>query len=177
MPAKAIIISIGDEILYGQTLDTNAHWISHELDSLGIQVVKRLTIGDKKHEILEELGKAEENADIVLITGGLGPTNDDLTKPCLVEYFDTTLVRNEEMLHHIRSLFESRGREMTQLNEEQADLPANAIAVKNSLGTAPGMWFERNEKVMVSMPGVPYEMRRMMEETILPQLKEKFVVS
>ena len=175
MPAKAVIISIGDEILYGQTLDTNAHWISNELDTLGVHVIKRYTIGDIREEILKTLKEAESLADIILITGGLGPTNDDLTKPCLVEYFDTHLVRNDEMLENIRTLFYARGREMTELNEAQADMPANSTAIKNAIGTAPGMWFERNRKVMVSMPGVPYEMRRMMTVTILPKLKELFV--
>ncbi len=175
MPAKAIVISIGDEILYGQTLDTNAHWISNELDTLGVQVFKRFTIGDIKEEILKTLKEAEAEADIVLITGGLGPTSDDLTKPCLVEYFETHLVRDEDMLENIRTLFSARGREMTTLNEEQADMPASSKPIKNVIGTAPGMWFERNGKVMVSMPGVPYEMRRMMTETVLPKLKELFV--
>ena len=175
MPSKAIIISIGDEILFGQTLDTNAHWISGELDSLGIRVIKRYTIGDNKEEILTTLKKAEEEASIVLITGGLGPTSDDLTKPCLVEYFDTTLVRDQAMLDNIQNLFAARGREMTALNEAQADMPANSTPILNAVGTAPGMLFERNGKVMVSMPGVPYEMRRMMSDTILPKLQEKYV--
>ena len=175
MPSKAIIISIGDEILFGQTLDTNAHWISGELDSLGIRVIKRYTIGDNKEEILTTLAKAEEEASIVLITGGLGPTSDDLTKPCLVEYFDTTLVRDQAMLDNIQNLFAARGREMTALNEAQADMPANSTPILNAVGTAPGMLFERNGKVMVSMPGVPYEMRRMMSDTILPKLQEKYV--
>ena len=174
MPAKAILISIGDEILYGQTLDTNSHWISGELDSLGIRVMKKITIGDTREEILHYLEESENLADMVLITGGLGPTNDDLTKPCLVEYFDTHLVRNQEMLQNIQKLFEKVGREMSDLNEQQADIPANCTPIPNTLGTAPGMWFERNGKVIVSMPGVPYEMKRMMQETILPRIKEMF---
>ena len=175
MPAKAIIISIGDEILYGQTLDTNSHWISGELDNLGIRVFRKITIGDTKEEILHHFAEAEKLADIVLITGGLGPTSDDLTKPCLVEYFDTHLVRNEEMLINIQNLFAKAGREVTKLNEAQADMPASCMPVPNVIGTAPGMWFERKGKVMVSMPGVPYEMKRMMQETILPKLKEMYV--
>jgi len=175
MPSKAIVISIGDEILYGQTLDTNAHWISKELDSLGIKVLKRYSIGDQKEEILSTLSKAEAEANVILITGGLGPTNDDLTKPCLVEYFDTHLVRNEEMLQNIQNLFAARGREMSALNEAQADMPANSEAILNTVGTAPGMWFERDEKVIVSMPGVPFEMKRMMSTVILPRLQEKYV--
>ncbi|MEQ9466440.1 MAG: competence/damage-inducible protein A [Ekhidna sp.] len=175
MPTKALLISIGDEILYGQTLDTNSHWMSGELDSLGIRVSQKITIGDVKEEILHHLAEAESKADIVLITGGLGPTNDDLTKPCLVEYFDTELVRNEEVLENIRQLFARAGRQMSELNEMQADLPANCTAIPNVIGTAPGMWFERKGKIIVSMPGVPYEMKRMMKDTILPRLKEKFI--
>ncbi|GAB4237668.1 MAG: competence/damage-inducible protein A [Ekhidna sp.] len=175
MPATAEIISIGDEILYGQTLDTNSHWISGTLDAAGILVTRKITIGDRKEEILSAFEQAESRADIVLITGGLGPTSDDLTKPCLVEYFDTHLQRSEEMLENIRSLFQSRGREITPVNEAQADLPASCTPIKNAVGTAPGMWFERNNKVIVSMPGVPYEMRQMMEDTIIPKLKSRYV--
>lgn len=174
MAATAIVLSIGDEILYGQTLDTNSHWISGALDEIGVRVAKKITIGDTREEIISNLNASEKLADIVLITGGLGPTNDDLTKPCLVEYFDTYLVRNNEMLQNIENLFAKAGREITKLNEQQADLPAICTAVPNKIGTAPGMWFERNGKVIVSMPGVPYEMKRMMEDTILPKLKEAY---
>lgn len=175
MPAKAILISIGDEILYGQTLDTNSHWISGELDSLGIRVTKKVTIGDSREEILLNLKEAESQADMVLITGGLGPTSDDLTKPCLTEYFETHLERNQEILENIQSMFKRAGWEMSESNAMQADLPANCIAIKNTIGTAAGMWFERNNKVIVSMPGVPFEMRQMMKDSILPGLEKKFV--
>lgn len=175
MPTTAEIISIGDEILYGQTLDTNSHWISGQLDNLGIQVARKITIGDSEEEIIQAFAEAESRSTIILITGGLGPTNDDLTKPCLVKYFDTHLVRNNETLDNIATLFQSRGREMTDLNEAQADLPANCTPILNAIGTAPGMWFERNGKVLVSMPGVPYEMKRMMTDIILPKLEKSFV--
>lgn len=175
MAANAEIITIGDEILYGQTLDTNSHWMSEALTAAGIHVASKKTIGDQNSAILKALEESESHHDIVLITGGLGPTNDDLTKPCLVEYFNTSLVRNEEMLLHISTLFEKAGRELTELNVQQADLPKNAEAIKNELGTAPGMWFERNGKTIVSMPGVPYEMKRMMEGYVIPRLKEKYV--
>ncbi|MEM9894854.1 MAG: competence/damage-inducible protein A, partial [Bacteroidota bacterium] len=128
---KAEIISIGDEILYGQTLDTNSHWISQELDALGIIVDRKVTIGDQRATILEAFAAAHSRADLVLITGGLGPTNDDLTKPCLVEYFKTQLIRNHDVLTHIQQLFLKAGREMSILNEQQADLPANCEVVKN----------------------------------------------
>ncbi|MEP1033429.1 competence/damage-inducible protein A [Ekhidna sp.] len=175
MPAKAIIISIGDEILYGQTLDTNSHWISGELDNLGVRVLKKVTISDARETILYNLQEAEKNADIVLITGGLGPTSDDLTKPCLAEYFGTQLVRNEEAFANIKAIFEKAGWEMNESNEQQADLPANCTAIKNPIGTASGMWFDSNDKVIVSMPGVPFEMKHMMKETVLPRLKKQFV--
>ncbi len=175
MPAKAILISIGDEILFGQTLDTNAHWSSGELDSLGIQVVKKITIGDNREEILSAFKEAQLTADIVLVTGGLGPTNDDLTKPCLVEYFDTHLERNEKVLKNIQGLFSKAGWEISTSNEMQADLPANCTPIINSIGTASGMWFDTDGKVLVSMPGVPFEMKQMMMNTILPKLKKQFV--
>lgn len=174
MPAKAIIISIGDEILYGQTLDTNSHWISGELDNLGVRVLKKVTISDTREAILSNIKEAESLADIVLITGGLGPTSDDLTKPCLAEYFDVPLKRNEEAYTNIQAIFEKAGWEMNESNEEQADLPANCIAIKNPIGTASGMWFDSNNKVIVSMPGVPFEMKHMMSETVLPRLKNQF---
>lgn len=175
MLAKAIIISIGDEILYGQTLDTNSHWISGALDSLGIRVIKKVTIGDIREEILHYLEQSEKLADMVIITGGLGPTNDDLTKPCLVEYFGTHLVRNQEVLKNIHSMFERAGWEISESNEMQADLPANCTPIVNTIGTAAGMWFDENDTVFVSMPGVPFEMKQMMTENILPKLKERFV--
>ena len=175
MLTKAVIISIGDEILYGQTLDTNAHWLSGELNKVGIYVEKRYTISDIREEILCTLREAEERVEIILITGGLGPTSDDLTKPCLLEYFDTYLVRDEDVLDHIIKIFTARGRRVTEVNKAQADIPANGEAIPNVLGTASGIWIERNEKVFVSMPGVPYEMQRMMTDTILPRLSKKYV--
>lgn len=175
MPINAEIITIGDEILYGQTLDTNSHWMSGVLDQAGIQVVRKTTIADKKEHILKALEEAESRAKVILVTGGLGPTNDDLTKPCLVEYFNTHLVRHQEVVDHIANLFSRAGREMSELNEMQGDLPANCEIIHNKYGTAPGMWFEERGKVFVSMPGVPYEMRAMMENIIVPKLEEKLV--
>lgn len=175
MLAKAEIITIGDEILYGQTLDTNSHWMSGELDQAGITVIRKTCIGDEKETIMSSLKDAESRADIILITGGLGPTNDDLTKPTLVEYFNTSLVHNSEILEHIRDLFFRAGREMSDLNIAQADMPANCTPIHNPLGTAAGMWFERDGKIFVSMPGVPYEMKRMMTDSIIPKLVEQLV--
>lgn len=170
----AEIISVGDELLYGQTLDTNAHWISGELDKVGVKVIRRTTIGDVESEILTAFAEAEKRADIILITGGLGPTNDDLTKPCLATYFNCKIVLFEDALRDVTQFFASRGRELTELNRKQAELPECCTAVRNTLGTAPGMWFDRGEKVFVSMPGVPHEMKKMMTDTVIPQLLQKY---
>lgn len=170
----AEIIAIGDELLYGQTLDTNSHWISGELDKVGIKVVRRTTVGDIESEILTAFAEAEKRADIILITGGLGPTNDDLTKPCLAKYFNCKIVMFEDALRDVTAFFASRGRELTELNRQQAALPECCTPVRNELGTAPGMWFDRGEKVFVSMPGVPHEMKKMMTDTVIPQLLKKY---
>lgn len=175
MTTIAEIISIGDEILYGQTLDTNSHWISGRLDEIGIKVGSKITIGDEREVILNSLKEASERADVVLITGGLGPTKDDLTKPLLAEYFGVGFTLNHEALSNIKALFEAVSREVTTLNEQQAELPENCTMIPNKLGTAPGMWFDENQTVYVSMPGVPYEMKGMMNDTILPKLSKKYI--
>jgi nicotinamide-nucleotide amidase len=172
--ATAEIITIGDEILYGQTLDTNTQWMSVELDKIGIKIVRRTTIGDTEEAILTAFAEAESRADLVLITGGLGPTPDDLTKPCLAKYFQTDLILFEEALTQLTAFFESRGRELNALNRTQAFLPATCTMIPNTLGTAPGMWLERNGKVFVSMPGVPHEMRQMMTATLLAKISATF---
>lgn len=174
MTALAEIITIGDEILYGQTLDTNAHWISQQLDHAGFKVLQRSTIGDEETEILKAFSEAESRASFVLITGGLGPTNDDKTKPCLAKYFDTKISIRQEALDTLKEMFQSRGWEITPLNEQQAALPESCEMIPNPIGTAPGMWFERNGKVFVSMPGVPIEMRNMMQQTIVQKAKDFF---
>lgn len=173
-PILAEILAIGDELLIGQTLDTNSHWISGELDKAGIKTVRRTTVGDTETEILTALAQAEQRADIVLITGGLGPTSDDLTKPCLATYFNCEIKIHEEALAEVTEFFKSRGRELTETNRQQAALPVCCEKITNHIGTAPGMWFERNKKVFVSMPGVPHEMKRMMRETVIPKLQKTF---
>lgn len=175
MSLTAEIITIGDEILYGQTLDTNSHWISSELDAINVKVYQKTTIGDEEVHILESLKVAEQRADIILITGGLGPTNDDLTKPTMAKYFQVGLVLNEEALEEINNLFAQAGRPMSIMNEKQAELPENCKKIRNHVGTAPGMWFEERGKVFVCMPGVPHEMKSMMTRNILPEIKERFV--
>ncbi|MFY0601830.1 MAG: competence/damage-inducible protein A [Cyclobacteriaceae bacterium] len=174
MPNYAEIITIGDEILYGQTLDTNSHWISGRLDEIGIKVRTKTTIGDIREDILSSFEQAEKRADVVIITGGLGPTKDDLTKPLLSEYFNSPLVLNEEALEEVTRIFKRFGKPLTDVNRKQAEIPDIATKITNSLGTAPGMWLERNNTVFISMPGVPFEMRRMMTDILVPKLSEKF---
>ena len=170
----AELLTIGDEILYGQIVDTNSQWMSVELDKVGIKVVRKTSVGDQEDEILTALAEAEKRADIILITGGLGPTNDDLTKPCLVKYFDCPLAIHEEALAEVTEFFKSRGRELTEINRQQAALPICCTKITNAIGTAPGMWFEKNGKVFVSMPGVPYEMKLMMTSIVIPKLQRQF---
>ncbi|PRY87103.1 competence/damage-inducible protein A [Mongoliibacter ruber] len=171
---KAEILAIGDELLYGQIIDTNSHWISQELDKIGVKVVQRTTVGDNREAILAAFKAAEQRADIILMTGGLGPTNDDLTKPLLAEYFDCEIKLVPEALEAVRTFFEKRGRELTDLNKFQAHLPTKCTYVPNEVGTAPGMWFEENGSVWMSMPGVPHEMKKLMEDFVLPKVKEIF---
>jgi nicotinamide-nucleotide amidase len=170
----AELLTIGDEILYGQIVDTNSQWMSVELDKAGIKVIRKTTVGDQEDEILTAFAEAEKRADIVLITGGLGPTSDDITKPCLVKYFDCPLAIHEEALVEVTEFFKSRGREVSDINRQQAALPICCEKITNAMGTAPGMWFDRNDKVFVSMPGVPFEMKTMMSNIVIPKLLKKF---
>ncbi len=171
---RAEIITIGDEILYGQILDTNSQWISQQLDELGIRVVRKVTIGDNETDILYAFARAQKNADLVLITGGLGPTNDDLTKPLLAKHFGVEIKISEQALKEVTELFRKFGKELTPTNRTQAELPVNCTIISNKLGSAPGMWFDENDTVFVSMPGVPFEMKGMMTEIILPRIKKRF---
>lgn len=171
---KAEILAIGDELLYGQIVDTNSLWISQELTLIGVRVIHRTTVGDDEASILSAFKAAEKRADIILITGGLGPTNDDLTKPLLAKYFKCDLELVPEALEAVSSFFLKRGRELTELNRLQAHLPTKCRYVPNALGTAPGMWFEENGSVWMSMPGVPHEMKHLMESFVLPKIKESY---
>lgn len=170
----AELLTIGDEILFGQITDTNSQWMSQQLSDIGIKVIRKTSVGDQEEEILNAFAEAEKRADVILITGGLGPTSDDLTKPCLSQYFNSPLVMNEEALQEVTAFFKSRGRELTELNRQQAALPAACEKIANPVGTAPGMWFDRGNKIFMSMPGVPHEMKRMMRDHVLPRLKNKF---
>lgn len=167
------IISIGDELLIGQTLNTNAHWIAKQMDAIGFRVREHISISDSKEHIVNTLNNSLLNADVVLITGGLGPTNDDLTLPVLNEYFGGELVVNQDVYNDIEKLITSRGFDMNENNKQQALVSSKCKVIRNKKGTAPGLWFEKDNKVVVAMPGVPYEMRGMIE-TITPWLKEKY---
>lgn len=171
---QAEIITIGDEILIGQILDSNSKWIATELNKIGISVYQITSIQDEKAHILKALKEARANADIVIITGGLGPTKDDITKITLTEYFNDTLILNEEIVAHIKEMFAKINYPFTEVNRKQALVPASAISFKNNYGTAPGMWFQNNHKVVVSLPGVPYEMKGLMLENILPKLRKTY---
>ncbi len=170
----AEIITIGDEILFGQIVDTNSAWMGTELTNIGVRVKQITSISDNPDHIVQALDDAKTRADIILITGGLGPTKDDLTKHVLTAYFHTTLKLHEPSLADVTAIFSSRGREVSELNRQQAFLPESCVPIRNVLGTAPGMWFEQQGKVFVSMPGVPYEMKRMMTDIVLPRLRETF---
>lgn len=169
---KAEIITIGDEILIGQIVDTNSAWMGQQLNLLGIEVYQVTSVHDDRKHILKALAEAEQNSDLVLITGGLGPTKDDITKKTLCEYFNTTLVFHPEVLEHVRSLLSSRNVVINKLNQDQALLPENCTVLHNSAGTASGMWFEQNNTIFVSMPGVPFEMEAIMTEEVFPRLKK-----
>ena len=169
----ADIITIGDEILYGQIVDTNSAWMGTELAKIGVKVRQITSISDNPDHIINTLKEVKQHSGVILITGGLGPTKDDLTKHTLCRYFKTQLVLDEGSLQHVTELFQSRGREITELNRQQAFLPANCKPVANILGTAPAMWFEEEGVIYISMPGVPFEMKRIMTDTVLPELQKR----
>lgn len=171
---RAEIITIGDEILYGQILDTNTQWISQELDKLGIKTVRKSSVGDAREAIVGIFDETQGRADLVIITGGLGPTKDDLTKKILADYFGSELVLHPQALEDVTEFFKIRGRELTEINRSQAFLPANCTFIRNAQGTAPAMWFDEKGIIWISMPGVPFEMKAIMEKEILPKLAGHF---
>ncbi|MEZ5016008.1 MAG: CinA family nicotinamide mononucleotide deamidase-related protein [Flavipsychrobacter sp.] len=171
---KASIITIGDELLIGQTIDTNSAWIAQKLNSIGLELVRKVSVADLKTSIREALDFELTKADIVLLTGGLGPTADDITKPFLSEYFGAKLVVDDGVLKHVKHLFEIRNRPFLERNIKQAEVPDNCTVLHNSMGTAPGMWFEKDGKVIISMPGVPFEMMSIMEEEVIPRFIERY---
>jgi len=167
---KAEIITIGDEILIGQIVDTNSAWIAEQCNLNGIEIYQITSVHDDHNHILEALKKAEEKVDLVIITGGLGPTKDDITKNTLCEYFNTKLVFHEPTFEHIKNRFEKRNIDINKLNRDQALVPSNCTVLFNKLGTAPGMWFEKNDTIFVSVPGVPFEMKYLIEHELFPRL-------
>jgi len=174
---RAEIITIGDELLIGQVIDTNSAWIAQQLNFIGIEVSQIISISDNQPQIIHTLSEAMARNELILITGGLGPTNDDITKKALCEFFDTKLIFDEESFQQIKVFFKTFNLNVSGLNKSQSEIPANCKPVRNTCGTAPGMWFEKDNKVIISMPGVPYEMKTMMEESILPELKRRFQTS
>jgi nicotinamide-nucleotide amidase len=167
----AEIITIGDEILIGQIVDTNSAWMAQTLNNIGIRVKQISSVSDDEQHILDGLKLAESRAEVILITGGLGPTKDDITKRTLAKYFNMGFRRDEETLEQVSAIFQRANRPMIELNRMQADVPDGCVVVPNRNGTAPGMWFNEHGKIFISMPGVPYEMMYMMEEEVLPRLK------
>ena len=171
---KAIIINIGDELLIGQTINTNAAWMGQYLNSFGIEVESSLCISDKGAVIFDEIDVALYKADVVVVTGGLGPTKDDITKHTLCKLFQTELVMHEPSYLRVKAFFESRGLPFLKVNEQQALVPASCTVLENMVGTANGMLFERDGHVCVSLPGVPFEMKYLMEHEVVPRIQQKF---
>lgn len=168
------IITIGDEILIGQIVDTNSAFIGQQLNLNGISVKQISSVSDNREHILKALDEAKNRADIILITGGLGPTKDDITKKTLCEYFNTTMRFDEGAYQDVVNIFATYGKEVTPINRLQAEVPAICEVIHNYNGTAPCMWFDVDGKIFVSMPGVPYEMKALMKTQVIPKLKERF---
>jgi len=168
------IITIGDELLIGQVIDTNSAWMARRLNDSGFQVVRKVSVGDEADDIIKAIDDARKRVSIVLITGGIGPTKDDITLKTLCKYFDCSLHFSEEVYANIENLFLKNGRIMNELTRNQAMVPDKAVIIQNAMGTAPCTWFHREEGIVVSMPGVPHEMKWLMSNEILPRLKERF---
>ncbi len=170
----AYILSIGDELLMGQTVNTNSAYLGQKLTDLGFSVRQVITIADKREDILETLSVLAGKSGLVVSTGGLGPTSDDITKQTLLEFFGGQMREDPDVLQDVKRFLEIRGREMTRLQRLQAHVPSTAKVIRNPYGTAPGLWFERQDTVFVFMPGVPFEMQQMFEENLEPLLRERF---
>ncbi|WP_395065317.1 CinA family nicotinamide mononucleotide deamidase-related protein [Flavobacterium sp.] len=172
---KATIVTIGDEILIGQIIDTNSGFIAKSLDKIGIQITEMLSISDDKKQILDTFLSLQNKVDLVVITGGLGPTKDDITKHTFCEYFDDKLIQNDEVLDHVTALIEGIfNRPITQMNKDQALVPSKCHVLFNKVGTAPGMWMKKENTVFISLPGVPYEMKYLVENEILPKVVREY---
>jgi nicotinamide-nucleotide amidase len=172
---KAAIVTIGDEILIGQIIDTNSSYIAKALDKIGIATHEMLSISDDKQHILDTFHSLQNKVEVVIVTGGLGPTKDDITKKTFCDYFQDSLVENEAVLAHVKSIIEGfYKRPITQINREQALVPTKAKVLFNQVGTAPGMWMEKENTVFISLPGVPYEMKYLIDNEVIPNLVQKF---
>jgi len=174
---KAELVSIGDEILIGQIINTNAVFLAKELNRIGVEIAQISSISDQKEIIVNALDEARKRADIIIMTGGLGPTKDDVTKHTLCEYFDDQLVKNELVLEHIENIFKKYvTTPISNMNREQANLPTKATILHNRFGTAAGLWFMDGGQVFVSLPGVPYEMEALIKNEVLPKIQQQFVL-
>ncbi|MCD9574294.1 CinA family nicotinamide mononucleotide deamidase-related protein [Flavobacterium soyae] len=172
---KATIVTIGDEILIGQIVDTNSNFIAKELDRIGVETYEMISISDNKQHILNTFAQLQNKVDVVIITGGLGPTKDDITKKTFCDYFDDQLVVNPEVLAHVTELIEGfYKRPISQLNKDQALVPSKCTVLHNKMGTAPGMWMKKENTVFVSLPGVPYEMKYLVENEIIPKIVKEY---
>lgn len=168
------IITIGDELLIGQTIDTNSAWMAIQLNKAGMWVQRRVAVGDSREDIVQSLQQESEQSDVILLTGGLGPTNDDITKKVLCEYFHTGLVENTEVLEQVKARLMPTAVAMLERNRQQALVPESCLVLPNDRGTAPGLWFEQDNTIYVSMPGVPHEMEGLMSNQVIPRLKQRF---
>ena len=174
---KAELVSIGDEILIGQIVNTNSVFLAKELNKIGVEIAQITSISDQKEIIIKALDEARKRADIIIMTGGLGPTSDDVTKHALCDYFDDHLVKNHNILEHIENIFRKYvTTPISDMNREQANLPSKATILHNQFGTAAGMWFMNQAQVFISLPGVPYEMEALVKKEVLPKIQEQFVL-
>ncbi|MFK8101469.1 MAG: competence/damage-inducible protein A [Saprospiraceae bacterium] len=171
---RARIVTIGDEILIGQIIDTNSAWMAQQLNLQGIEIEAIFSVSDTHEAITRAIDDAFAAVDVILVTGGLGPTKDDITKQAIADYFGVGMVFSDETYERILRMFERWGRKSTEAHRLQCYMPENATLLKNKMGTAPGMWFNKGNKVMISMPGVPYEMKYLMTEEVLPALKANY---
>lgn len=176
MKTRATLITIGDEILIGQVIDSNSAFIAKQLNKIGIEVEEILSIKDELYHIIEAFERGIDNSDILIVTGGLGPTKDDKTKAALCQFLDCGLISEERVIDNIKELFASRGytKELNNLNQDQAVIPEKSLFIQNKLGTAPCLWTEMDDKIIINLPGVPFEMKNLIQEEIIPRLKEKY---
>jgi nicotinamide-nucleotide amidase len=171
---NAELLTIGDELLIGQIVNTNSVWMAQQLNMAGISVIHMSSVSDKKQAIIDALNDASKRADVVLITGGLGPTKDDITKTTLCDYFNTYLVEDKDVLNDVTEFFSKRNKDVSAINRKQAEVPFGCKVIRNKNGTAPGIWIEKNNVHFISMPGVPYEMKGMVMDDIIPAFKKMY---